>query len=165
MVMSVLDRKSEVRRIKIKTLSVDKNMAQLASDIVDKCKYIHPSRTEEIEQLLIQLQKHTLTDSGKTNDTAPTAAAMQINDHHRDNGRYGHEEKLAVRDSDADGGRRDRDRGEKSRESGRRSSKGATGSSSGGGGVRSVPAPSLPSAYIDDLDDYLDMLYQVSLRE
>ena len=33
-------------------------MAQLAADIVDKCKYIHPSRVEEIEQLLIKLRKH-----------------------------------------------------------------------------------------------------------
>jgi hypothetical protein len=28
-------------------------MAQIAADIVDKCKYIHPSRVEEIEQLLV----------------------------------------------------------------------------------------------------------------
>lgn len=37
-------------------------MAQLAADIVDKCKYIHPSRVEEVEQLLIKLRKHVLSN-------------------------------------------------------------------------------------------------------
>jgi len=31
-------------------------MAQIASDIVEKCKYIHPSRVEEIEQLLLRFR-------------------------------------------------------------------------------------------------------------
>jgi hypothetical protein len=49
----VVDSKLEFRKIKIKTLTENKNMAQIAADIVDKCKYIHPSRVEEIEQLLV----------------------------------------------------------------------------------------------------------------
>jgi hypothetical protein len=52
--LELLDSKPEFRKIKIKTLTENKNMAQLAADIVDKCKYIHPSRTEEIEQLLVK---------------------------------------------------------------------------------------------------------------
>lgn len=35
----------------MKNLSADKSMVQMAADIVEKCKYIHPSRTEEIEQV------------------------------------------------------------------------------------------------------------------
>ena len=57
-VLEVLERRPEVRRVKIKSLSADKNLAKLASDIVEKCPYIHPSRTEEIEQLLIKLRKY-----------------------------------------------------------------------------------------------------------
>ena len=49
----IVDSKLEFRKIKIKTLTENKNMAQIAADIVDKCKYIHPSRVEEIEQLLV----------------------------------------------------------------------------------------------------------------
>jgi Kinesin-associated protein (KAP) len=57
-VAEVLDRTPEVRRVKIKSLSPEKNLAQMAEDIIDKCKYIHPSRVEEIEQLLIKLRKY-----------------------------------------------------------------------------------------------------------
>lgn len=59
--VEVLDRRPESRRIKINSLDPDKNLALLASQIVDSCKYVHPSRTEEIEQLLIKLQKHVLS--------------------------------------------------------------------------------------------------------
>eukprot|EP01031_Cornospumella_fuschlensis_P032178 gene32178-38922_t len=87
--VEVLDRKPEVRRIKIKSLSADKNMAQLANDIIDKCKYIHPSRTEEIESLLIQLRRAKMAQPDSTSihgthniqsyqDTAPS------NDRHRE---------------------------------------------------------------------------------
>lgn len=154
-VLGVLERKPEVRRIKIKTLTADRNMAQLASDIVDKCKYIHPSRVEEIEQLLIKLRKHVLAnpDSGKGGD---------------DN-------------SAADSTDRDRERG--GRDGERRSGNGSSGTggasrqaqgiaSNGGGKVfQREPPPEerprpvvdlLPPASMQDLDDYLEMLYQVS---
>ena len=39
----------------MKNLSADKDMAQLAASIVEKCKYIHPSRTEEVEQVLLEM--------------------------------------------------------------------------------------------------------------
>ena len=61
--VEVVDRKPEMRRIKINSLSPDKNLAVLAEQIVKSCKYIHPSRTEEIEQLLIKLRKYTMENS------------------------------------------------------------------------------------------------------
>lgn len=63
--LEVLERTPEVRRVKIKSLSPDKNLAQMAEDIVDKCKYIHPSRVEEIEQLLIKLRKYMSENASK----------------------------------------------------------------------------------------------------
>ena len=59
-VLEVLERRPETRRVKIKALTPDKNLAQLAADIVDKCKYIHPSRVDEVEQQLGKLRKHVL---------------------------------------------------------------------------------------------------------
>ena len=56
----VVDSKLEFRKIKIKTLTENKNMAQIAADIFDKCKYIHPSRVEEIEQLLVIIRSNTI---------------------------------------------------------------------------------------------------------
>ena len=38
-------------RVQVKNLSADKDMVQLAASIVEKCKYVHPSRAEEIEQV------------------------------------------------------------------------------------------------------------------
>jgi hypothetical protein len=58
----VIDRIPEIKKIKVKNLISDKSMVQLSADIVEKCKYIHPSRAEEIEQLLIKLRKHTLSN-------------------------------------------------------------------------------------------------------
>ncbi len=60
-VMEVLERRPEIRTIIIKTWSID--MAHLAQDIVEKCRYIHPSRTEEVEQLLISLRNNTMVVS------------------------------------------------------------------------------------------------------
>lgn len=115
----VLDRKPEVRRIKIKSLSPDKNMAQLAADIVSKCTYIHPSRTEEVEQLLIRLQRHVLTQG----DTSPAPATSN---------------------APSDRGRREGKEPSKKRME------------------PSEPVDTLPPASMSELDDYLEMLYQVS---
>jgi hypothetical protein len=72
-VLETLERKPEVRRIKIKTLTADKNMAQLAADIVQNCKYIHPSRTEEVEQLLIKLRKNAANNPTVNQNEAAVA--------------------------------------------------------------------------------------------
>mmetsp|Transcript_29766 Transcript_29766/g.49787 ORF Transcript_29766/g.49787 Transcript_29766/m.49787 type:complete len:947 (-) Transcript_29766:278-3118(-) len=172
MVLGVLERKPEVRRIKIKSLSADKNMAQLAADIVDKCKYIHPSRVEEIEQLLIQLRKHSMANAG-----GPPHHPQQAFGE-RENGGGG-------RDS-GHGTRGGRDSGSHHGHSSNAADGNSGGHHDGGhGGSGNVehgkdyydnraaaaararsPAPSaetlLPPADMADLDDYLDMLYQVS---
>ena len=41
-------------------VSKDTNLAAMADSIVQGCKYLHNSRTEEIEQLLIRLRKATV---------------------------------------------------------------------------------------------------------
>jgi hypothetical protein len=132
----VIDRIPEIKRIKVKNLITDKSMVQLSADIVEKCKYIHPSRAEEIEQLLIKLRKHTLA-----NPPTPKESNDQIPNNEKES----------------------RDR------------KTTAGSDRGGKGagrqeiipnVDEPPPPVdednlLPPASMDELDEYLDMLYQV----
>jgi len=91
-------------------------MAQLAEDIVDKCKYIHPSRVEEVEQLLIKLRKHVLSNPPKNND---------------DNGDDSRRNKTSNEEKNIKDKERDR-------------------------------SEDLPPARLDDLDNYLDMLYEGS---
>jgi hypothetical protein len=137
-VLEVLDRKPEMRRIKIKALSPDKNMAQLAADIVDKCKYIHPSRVEEIEQLLIRLRKHHMTAGAQSSAAASVPTSQQ--DDEPDRRRGGGNSK----------GRGENDDSENNRNRERE---------------RAPPKPksdNLPPADMSELDDYLEMLYQVS---
>ncbi len=150
--VEVVDRKPEMRRIKINSLSPDKNLAVLAEQIVKSCKYIHPSRTEEIEQLLIKLRKYTMENSNsysneeensKMNDAnnqgnnSRRRSSKYENSNDRNNNRnysndYNNEEK-----NDRD---RDKDRG------------------------RKPPKEQLPPANMDDLDDYMELLYQVGGR-
>jgi hypothetical protein len=154
-VLAVLDRKPEVRRIKIKSLSADKNMAQLAADIVDKCKYIHPSRTEEIEQLLLKLRKHFQSTAASTSATAQNNANDDDNDRRaapqrsESRGRSAREQSSSnnnVNNNHHDrrgGGYNDEPREQHAR-------------------VAKKPVDNLPPADMNELDDYLEMLYQVS---
>jgi hypothetical protein len=64
----VMERRPETRRVKIKAL--DKNLSQLAADIVEKCKYIHPSRVGEIEALLVKLRRHVSGGDGTSSSSA-----------------------------------------------------------------------------------------------
>jgi hypothetical protein len=149
-VVEVLERRPEVRRVKIKSLSADKNLAQLAGNIVEKCPYIHPSRVEEIEQLLIKLRKHTVNSNamGADNNAAEAAAS---------------------------------ERRSKERASEERSVVAGSSSRRGGGGGADAQAlaedmekvrrkmreareqeEELPMAYIDAVEQYLELLYQVS---
>lgn len=86
-VLEVIERKPEIRRILIRSFSPDKNVAQLAVDIVDKCKYIHPSRTEEIEQLLIKLRKHRLANANNLEDSIEVIQAPNNPNHPKSNDR------------------------------------------------------------------------------
>eukprot|EP00606_Chrysophyceae_sp_TOSAG23-5_P000685 GSChrysophyteH2.ASY1.ANO1.1553.1 assembled CDS len=130
-VLDVLSRKSEVRRVKLKSLSMDKNMAQLAADIVDKCSYIHPSRTEEVEQLLIKLRKFQYQK-----DKDQESARLQRRDDERagDSGVRAPSVGSSTREDELVRKRRKAERDAEEQ---------------------------LPPARIDDIDDYLDMLYQV----
>jgi len=71
----VLERRPETRRVKIKAL--DKNLSQLAADIVEKCKYIHPSRVGEIEALLVKLRRHVGGGGGDGAAASSSAAATE----------------------------------------------------------------------------------------
>lgn len=133
-----------IKRIKIKSLSPEKSMAQLAADIVGSCKYIDERRVEEVEQLLIRLRKYVLQQQ----PSQPAAGTMGVpapsdSDMEESNRKASSETKSAKpRDRD-----RERDRGE-----GRRSGSRAT----------AAPVDNLPTADINALDDYLEMLYEVA---
>lgn len=132
--MEVLDRKPETRRIKIKPLTPDKNLAQMAQDMIEKCKFIHPSRTEEIEQLLIKLRKYQIA-----NPAPDPAAAVAESKNEAPASSSGA--------GDAKQSRRDRERDQEQREP---------------SGPVARDEPEYPPASMDDLDDYLELLYQVS---
>ena len=139
----VLDRVPEVRRIKLKNLSADKNMAQLANDIVDKCKYIHPSRVEEIEQLLIKLRKHALANP-------PSATAEFV---------------LEKEKETRGGGGREPERETRGRggSSGRAAEELAVSDKQPEQPAKPIDEDELlPPASMDELDDYLELLYQVA---
>ena len=150
----VLDRVPEIRRIKLKNLSVDKNMAQLAADIVDKCKYIHPSRVEEIEQLLIKLRKHTLAN--------PQSAEFVLETDKE-------KETKGSLDSRIRGGVREPERDTRGRGNSNSGIRAAAVEEVGING-KLLEQPSkpidedelLPPANMDELDDYLELLYQVA---
>ena len=164
----VLDRIPEVRRIKLKNLSADKNMASLANDIVDKCKYIHPSRVEEIEQLLIKLRKHALAnpqpaafeaviDGGgksdnKNNDAGTKKGSSSSSSAQPGRSRFLGDERETGQSSSAAAREREREREREAMEQ------------------QQQQQPSkvidedelLPPANMDELDDYLELLYQVN---
>ena len=54
----VAERQDNVKRIKLKTLNENTNIARLAQEMVEKCKLIHPSKLPLVERLLEELQEH-----------------------------------------------------------------------------------------------------------
>jgi hypothetical protein len=44
-------------------LAPDTNLAALAASIVEGCKYLHNSRAEEVEQLLIKLKRSIISSN------------------------------------------------------------------------------------------------------
>jgi hypothetical protein len=139
--VEVLDRKPESRRIKINSLNPDKNLALLASQIVESCKYVHASRTEEIEQLLIKLRKHVLeqkasmatADEAKEAETHVSAASAASGRGGGGGGRGGRGGRGADSDDDVVAAAAPKRR----------------------------PQDDLPPADMDKLDDYLELLYSV----
>jgi hypothetical protein len=170
-VIAVVDRKPEVRRIKIKSLSPDKNMAQLANDIVEKCKYIHHSRVEEIEQLLIKLRKHHQANAA-ANDNAPAANNNRAPAVADDRDRGDDRDRDGYRRSDSRGRTRGDGNGNSSNTRDYRDGRGGGSDYRDDGYDGGRPKKSnrsstpvednLPPADINQLDDYLEMLYQVS---
>ena len=175
-VIEVLSRKPEVRRVKLKQLSADKNMAQLAADIVDKCSYIHPSRTEEVEQLLIKLRKFQLNQNNKdARDDSSRDRAAGGRDKDRESIRDSHDQgnDLSVRS----GLKNNDDKRERQEEAASKSKRSEPMANSVINADISTSREdelvrkrrqqereaeeTLPSAHIDNIDDYLDMLYQV----
>jgi hypothetical protein len=116
----ILESNPDCRRIKIKSIAPDRNLAEMATEIVDKCKYIHPTRAEEVEQLLIQLSKAAKKASAENANQNSNAGAGKSKERERE------------RDTN--------DAGESNANTIDRG----------------------PPAKMDNLDDYLDMLYQVS---
>lgn len=114
--IEVLERTPETRRVKIKSLTPEKNLAQLAADIIEKCKYVHPSRVEEVEKLLNKLRRHVL--SGSSSQQIPEESKQS-------------ERKKVPPPIDDEEEEEEQDE-------------------------------DLPPANIAEIDDYMDMLYQVS---
>jgi hypothetical protein len=186
-IIELLDRKPEVRRIKIKSLSPDKNMAQLAADIVDKCKYIHPSRVEEIEQLLIRLRKHNLSLASNQNQDMNMHDPNNNNNDHDD--RYSNMKSGSLESKHGTNNSINSNNNNNNNNTTRSASRGRGGVVSNGSGsgnnsnnhnnndrsnnnnnnnqrrshhAAPVPVDPLPAANMSELDDYLEMLYQVS---
>lgn len=145
-VLEVLSQTNKTNRIKLHVHTLEKNMATVAGEIIQSCsKFIHPSRVEEIEQLLIKLQKY-VQKNGKTElkDEGRSKIENRENRENRDDA-----------DKRADGKRSGRN--EKEKKDDKISSN-----------IRdddykiAVPSPvELPPAYMERLDDYLELLYQV----
>lgn len=93
----------------------------MANEIVEKCKYIHPSRAEEVEQLLIQLAKSARQEAPSSINNGSNSS-NQVS-----SGRSaaGNQQSRRIRDTEE--------------------------SSDG-----------LPPADMGQLDEYLELLYQVS---
>lgn len=128
--VEVLERKPEQRRVKIKNLE-GRDLGQMALDIIDKCKYIHPSRADELEQLLTKLRRAVSAPAEEKRDSAadnqPSAAAAARGGRERKDRAAAPVDPDLVEDDDVD-----------------------------------EPDEQLPPANISEIDDYMDMLYQVS---
>lgn len=122
-VLHVLEAKQET-----KTVQVDRavllstaskgstvSVAGMASGIVNSCKYIHPSRTEEVEQILIRLRRQLLEKEEERSLSPPIETPLQSKGESSAKALRQHQEEL-------------------------------------------------PPARLQDVDDYLEMLYQVSAK-
>lgn len=59
------ERKECQKVIRLQSLNATTNIAKLASEVIEKCKLIHPSKLPEVEQLLYYLQNRKDTGDGK----------------------------------------------------------------------------------------------------
>lgn len=162
-------------------------MAQIASDIVDKCKYIHPSRVEEIEQLLVQsnfqlcedksflflflkikikLRKHSIALSSTANSVNTNNAVSNGSNRQPDIATYNDSESFSSSENHGrnNGASKYNNSSSIQKEKDRYNTNG-TNQHSQLQQQQSQHQPTvleqLPAAYMNELDDYLDMLYQV----
>ena len=136
-VLEVLSQTNKTNRIKLHVHTLEKNMATVAAEIIQSCsKFIHPSRVEEIEQLLLKLQKHVLKH-GKVDESKAKEDNSRAREPREDTDRKA-DSKRSVR------GERDR------KEDADNDYK-----------IQIPPPVELPPASMDLLDDYLELLYQV----
>ena len=54
--------------IRLKSLNEDTNCAALAKEVVGKCSLIHPSKIDEVEQLIYYLQNRKDATSGSSGE-------------------------------------------------------------------------------------------------
>ncbi len=181
-VIEVISTKAEVRRVKLKALSMDKDMSQLAQDIIDKCSYIHPSRVEEVEQHLIKLRKHQL--KRQADDEKRSASGNERSSRDRSD-RSSRDKDRSDRDRERERDQIDRERSSKHQNDNNMPTSILQLGSENNSNINSSSSSNsknkeredelvrkrrkqerdaeeeLPPAHIDDIDDYLDMLYQV----
>eukprot|EP01036_Dinobryon_divergens_P039194 gene39194-51606_t len=153
-------------------------MAELADDVVQKCKYIHPARAEEVEQLLIKLRKHVQTEERKIataqqaqggNKGGSGGGGQDYYDRGQDRSERDRGDKQRDRDRDrSDKDKSDRDRGDR-----HKSSQHTTQSEDRSHHhhqqqqqlqqqYQQPVEDNSPPARLQDLDEYLEMMYQVS---
>jgi len=154
-ILEVIDKKDEKRSIRIKNLTPDKNLVVLAEQIVQSCKYLHPSRIEEVEQLLIKLRKYALANPKSDNATENQGTGKSIDgaEERKQSARKKSSASSSSRNTADNPDDRERARdvdNDRVRDRGRE--------------IRTVQddAELLPPASIDELDDYLDALYEVA---
>ena len=157
-VCEVLSRESDSRKVKVK-FSNDRNMAQIADDIVQKCKYIHPSRAEEVEQLIIKLRKYLQTnppEATRETDAKRSDAQIQGKASSSTKQRGGPTDTGSSVGRSANAYVEERGTGRDADERRRGEERTRAGASSPG------REDDLPPASLDEIDTYLDMMYQVT---
>ncbi|KDR23691.1 Kinesin-associated protein 3, partial [Zootermopsis nevadensis] len=71
------DRKECQKIIRLKSLNGDTNCAALAKEVVGKCSLIHPSKIDEVEQLIYYLQSRKDATSGSSGDSSrPSSSCL-----------------------------------------------------------------------------------------
>lgn len=139
-----VERKAHRKTIRLTSLTDNTDIPRLAAQIVDKCKMIHASKTPHVEALLEELR-----DRRRAREQGADSHKKLVSDSRR-----------KERRRDGGGGsdrteRKERDRSERK-----------DGGGSGGSGRQQQQhqpkqqQPSGPPASMDDLDDYLELLYE-----
>lgn len=146
----------------------------MAEDIVDKCKYIHPSRVEEVEQLLIKLRKIMNESETKAKEEQKASDSVAESG---PRGSKTKENSNAEKDRELD----ICDKKKKKKTTDESNMKEKTDAKHLGGNVdkdnkylmeeleidrqerlKALADEQLPPSKMDDMDNYLEMLYQVS---